>query len=447
MVPWEVVMKFTVVLLASFVALFPHGKAFAASPGYVILTTTGIVAQSTELTNFVAAKVARGFTVQVIQNNSVGQGGWCGNTNGATGDTAANLLRNWLVTHYTNSSGVQLIDYALLIGNPDPTTGDVPMKLFYPRNTSESSPTDYYYADLTGDWDINTNGYYGEWADFSTNGGPDLTSEVIVGRIPYYGSITDLDAILRHTIQYEDNLASQSSWRRKALLPASPVSADLSGNHNGALFAEHIKTEKLLPKEWNYHRVYDQEHGLSPVPETVPCTPSNVVAAWNTANPGAVFWFQHGSPTAVTDIMDVDNATNLNTNNQAFVFQGSCWNAQPEATNNLAYTLLLRGSISTTAATRPSWWIYTVQYIWGWPVLVEDPPPWSYSGSVPYMIDGYAQRFVNNGLAVGDTVAQYREDVVPTADIFWENHCIFNIYGCPAVGIRSVKFSGPLWSF
>ncbi len=437
-------MKSFVVLLTALVVFLPSSQALADTPGYVILTTTGIVAQSTQLTNFVAAKEARGFSVQVVQNKSAAQGGWCGTTNGPTGNTAADLLRNWLVTHYTNASGVQVIDYALLIGNPDPTTGDVPMKLCYP---SGSSPTDYYYADLTGDWDINTNGYYGEWADFNTNGGPDLTSEVIVGRIPCYGNIADLDAILGHTIQYENNLASQSSWRRKALLPASPVSADLAGNHNGYLFGEHLKTDRLIPGEWNYHRVYDQEHGLSPVPETVPCTPSNVVAAWNTASPGAVFWFQHGSQTAVTDIMDLDNAANISTNNRAFTFQGSCWNAHPETTNNLAYTLLLRGCTATTGATRPSWWVYSVIYVWGFPVLVEDPPPWSYSGSVPYMIDGYAQRFVNNGLAVGDTIAQYREDVVPSADIFWENHCIFNIYGCPAVGIRSVKFSGPLWSF
>jgi hypothetical protein len=437
-------MKRSTLSLFSVLTLLVICKAHADSPGYVILTTTGIVAQSSELTNFVAAKEARGFTVQVVQNTSSTQGGWCGNTNALTGDLAAQHLRNWLTGHYTNAGGSQVIEYALLIGNPNPTNGDVPMKLCYPRNTNESSATDYYYADLSGNWDINSNGFCGEWADFSTNGGPDLTSEVLVGRIPFYGSIFNLDTILRHTIQYENALARQSSWRSKVLLPASPVEIGWPWNpYRGFLFAEHIKNDRLAPASWAYHRVYDQTNGLTPPPETMPCSPSNVAAAWNTANPGAVFWFQHGNPTYTVDIMDSDTTSQLNSTNQAFVFQGSCLNANPETTNNLAYMFLLRGCISATAATRSSWWRYTT---WNG-IPVDDPPPWSYSGTVPHLVDGCAQRFVNNGLSVGNTLAEYREDVVPPSDTEWENYCIFNIYGCPAVGIRSVKFSGPMWSF
>lgn len=416
--------------------------ARAETTGYVILTTSNIVASSSELTNFVAAKEARGFTVQVVPNTPVAQGGWCGSTGGATGDVAATCLRDWLESNYTNGSGEAEIAYALLIGNPHPTSGDVPMKMCKPIN---NCPSDFFYADLTGDWDINTNGVYGEWADYNTNGGPDLTTEVIVGRIPYYGDTSDLDAILRDTIDYEDALASESAWRNRSLLPASPVAyGGIWGDYRGFLFSQHLRNSTLTSENNLNYRVYEQTHGLNPPPESVPTTYGKVAAAWEQSRPGAIFWFQHGMPTYTVDIMNSAHAEQASITEQAFAFQGSCLNAQPETTNNLAYTLVRKGCISTVAATRSSWWRYTTG-LWGVPR--ENPPPWSYSASVPHMIDGCASRFVNEGLSIGETLADYKEDVAPPDSAEWENYCIFAIYGCPAVGIRSVKSRGPFLSF
>ena len=71
-------------------------------------------------------------------------------------------------------------------------------------------PTDFYYAELTSnDWDKDGDGRIGEYDD-DFSGNPPRAAEVAVGRIPYYGSITDLDHILLKIIDYENAPASQT---------------------------------------------------------------------------------------------------------------------------------------------------------------------------------------------------------------------------------------------
>ena len=64
------------------------------------------------------------------------------------------------------------------------------MRTCYPDPTNHAPdgihdiPTDYYYADLTGNWDYDGDGFYGERGQDTV----DFTPEVIVGRIPTDGS-------------------------------------------------------------------------------------------------------------------------------------------------------------------------------------------------------------------------------------------------------------------
>ena len=92
------------------------------------------------------------------------------------------------------------------------------MKMTYPRSGAgsyEDSPTDYYYADLTSNWDTDGDGKYGEWSS-------DISSkplhEVLVGRIPVYNAVySTLDSVLAKTIAY--NNATDIAWRENILLP------------------------------------------------------------------------------------------------------------------------------------------------------------------------------------------------------------------------------------
>ena len=92
------------------------------------------------------------------------------NPNGATGQAVTENIRNavinWMNT--VESMGVEA-KYVLLIGNPDTSRGDVPMKNWV--SSGSGIPTDFYYADLSGDFN---------------HSGTDNHAELCVGRIPVY---------------------------------------------------------------------------------------------------------------------------------------------------------------------------------------------------------------------------------------------------------------------
>jgi len=381
---------------------------------YAVITTEAIQSASGELANFVQSKQRRGFNVEVITENVWG---------GGVGDMAAENIRSWLQTNYLSKT----IEYVLLIGNPDPTLGDVPMKMLWPRNNAtfytqyKDSPSDYYYADLTGSWDLDGDGFYGEWGDDFGAGGVDRNWEVLVGRIPYYGDITDLDNILAKFVTYENASRSDASWRSNVLLPMEPSDGSTPGYHLG----EEIKDAILVPKTgWNYHRVYDDDYGLIPLPETIPTTEDNVTNAWNGSQFGAVVWWTHGWERGAVGIMDLTHAATLDDMHPGFTFQVSCTNSKPEDTQNLSYSLLKNGGINTIGATRVSWYNIGQKSFAG---------TTSNSG----MSYEYAQRLITEGNVSSLSLNDLKQVLSPGSSTLWMNYTDFNIYGDPSVGLFS----------
>lgn len=132
-------------------------------PDYVIITTNAIRDGSARLTDFVSHKTSLGHAVQIVTEDDYGS------LTGQPPDGTAEKIRQWLINNYA-SIGIR---YVLLIGDPDPddpfddddSIGDVPMKMCWPRRhayKSRESPTDYFYADLTGNWDLDGDGFFGE---------------------------------------------------------------------------------------------------------------------------------------------------------------------------------------------------------------------------------------------------------------------------------------------
>jgi hypothetical protein len=203
--------------------------AAAAAPAqayndYVIITTSAIRANSSRLAGFVQAKQAAGHTVKVVVEGSVSDATHY--LSGGSADARANNIRAWLVSHYLTEG----IDYVLLIGNPDPATYDsaaydpatsVPMKMCqrqdkpYPDQPDSyiDSPTDMFYSDLSGSWNPDGDAYFGEYTEVGVAGGIDRVAEVYVGRIPFYGSYTELDGILAKLIAY-GQAEGDLSWRK-----------------------------------------------------------------------------------------------------------------------------------------------------------------------------------------------------------------------------------------
>jgi len=141
---------------------------------YVIITTEDIRLHSDRLDDFVYLKGLYGHSVLVVTETDYGS------LSGQAPNGTAEKIRQWLKNNYLALG----INYVLLVGDPDPddpndpgdTIGDVPMKMCWPRYTAykyRESPTDYFYADLTGNWDLDGDEYFGETLDFTHDRSPD----------------------------------------------------------------------------------------------------------------------------------------------------------------------------------------------------------------------------------------------------------------------------------
>lgn len=384
-------------------------SAAAAEPTYAIITTNAIADQSGELINFVRHKERRGFMVQVVTEDAWG---------GGVGDAAAENIRSWLKTNYQSLN----IEYVLLIGNPHPTLGDVPMKMLWPRLNSSSyreSPSDYYYADLTGNWDADDDGFFGEWADdFGTNG-VDRYWEVRVGRIPFYGDSEDLDHILLKVIRYQRETLESATWRKHVLFPIKPLDSVTPGYQLGETIKDNFIGNKC---RWSSHRIYDEMYNLNPPPETTPCTVENVTDVWQTTPFGAVFWLTHGWSQGASSIMDTTHAAILDDDYPAFTFQASCLNSYPENASNLSYALLKNGAIAAIGATRVSW------YCVGQTDFTGSP-------SVPGMAYEYAGRLITGEMDSGTALNDLKESISVYSSGMWMNYTVMNIYGDPETGL------------
>ncbi|MEA2109093.1 MAG: C25 family cysteine peptidase [Pseudomonadota bacterium] len=140
---------------------------------YVIITTEDILSNSDRLDDFVYLKELYGHNVLIVTESQYGS------LAGQAPNGTAEKIRQWLKNNYLALG----INYVLLVGDPNPddpnnpgdTVGDVPMKMCWPRYTAHEyreSPTDYFYADLTGNWDLDGDQYFGETLDFTNERSP-----------------------------------------------------------------------------------------------------------------------------------------------------------------------------------------------------------------------------------------------------------------------------------
>ncbi len=405
-------------------------NAFAA--GYGIVTTSEIRATSTMLSTFESHKASRGFNVQVFDENDWGGAG-------LTGDTAAEALRGFLQGAHQQHD----LQYLLIVGDPRDSVGPVPMKTLYPRNPDDGSnftkvpvPSDYYYADTTGNWDLDGDNEYGEFGSITGDfgaGGIDRDHEMYVGRIPVYGSannqsqfiqsVQDLDHILGKTINYQN--ATDISWRNQTLIAAE--------GSNRLFYGEQVRDDLLQPNGIADYRVYDSIGvPLSDPPDANVCSIPNVKAGWDATNPGIVTWLTHGGGTGAAAVMNTSTAATLNDDFPVMTWQASCLNSKPSNTNNLSYELLVNGAIATVGFTEISH---------GPGSEVDLTSDWHISG-IAGLGYGYISRIAIDQLSVGQALMELKRDsTLFNRSWYWHNHVGANLYGDPEVSL--FDSSGP----
>ncbi len=414
----------------SYGAQIAAGPETSATGRYVIITTNAIRSASSKLNAFIAHKQSLGYTVSVVTETDFG------GLVGPSPNQKAEKIRQWLKNNYVSLG----IKYVLLIGNPAPYEsgeGDIPMKMCWPRYGAgdgyENAPTDAFYADLTGNWDINGDGLYGEWSDFTTSGGVDFSSEVYVGRIPVYSAnYAALDSILQKTIDYETS--GSTAWRKSALLPMSFSDAST----DGAYLGEQMKNNYLSSNSYSTWRMYQQGASGS-------CTLDSIFASeedlrggsvvpnrWAGSDFGIVSWWGHGSSQSANvgygscvdgSFMLSSYAPSLDDTHPSFTYQCSCLNGYPEDSGNLQYAILKKGGIATVSATRVSWY-YTGQ------------TSFAMTATNAGMVYEYVKRLVSQQPAA-DALHLMKSSMSPPSSACLMNYYVFNVYGDPSVSIKN----------
>ncbi len=327
---------------------------------YVILTRDNLFTAFDSLVNW---KNSIGFHTKLVSIDSV--------VAQYPGIETADKIRNFLIDKY-DSWGIH---YLLIGGNID----IIPMKICFPDpGHNYDTPTDYYFAELTDNWDADGDGFYGEYEEDSIN----FVPEVIVGRFPYNDTET-LGSIVEKTVHFE---MDTGTWKNRALLLAAFNNFENENNSgwpdcDGAVLMENMKDSLL--SGWIYTRLYE-EAGLCPsiYPHEQALTQSNVVAEWSTGNYAITNWSGHGSPSgayrkywawddgdSIPESYEIEWATfihrsdvqSLDDSHPSIVFSASCSNAATE--DNLARDLIANGAAGIVAATSYGW------YTPGW----EDP--------------------------------------------------------------------------
>ena len=175
-----------------------------------IFTSEELKARLKNLKAFVQHKRNRGLKVLVVTGKHFG---------GGTGPTASDNIRKWLHENYKKHN----IKFAIMMGNPEPIKGDIPMAI--PNNSEyrkvldnpygldkdfhPQTPTDLFYCDVSSP----------DWRRGVNPNGADGRIDVYVGRIHYYGEdskhskASDIDAILQKIMNYENATPEQVAKR------------------------------------------------------------------------------------------------------------------------------------------------------------------------------------------------------------------------------------------
>ncbi|MFM8320859.1 MAG: pre-peptidase C-terminal domain-containing protein [Chloroflexota bacterium] len=428
----------------------PRPAGLAAVSDYVILTTNQIQAASSQLSAFVAHKQTQGHSVLVATESLYG--------GPFTPAVRARSIREWLAANYLSRG----IEYVLIIGDPtpyDPATpfgeiGDLPMRKCWPMHRTiengapagENIPTDYYYANLTGNWELNLHGINdGHCAEFDDDfgaGGVSFTPQVYVGRIPVHRSVStwaaDLDAILTKTIHYEDS--GDMAWRKQVILPMS----FMDSTTDNAYLGEQMQDDYLDAGGYTSYTLY--QHTGPGCSSTYSSSQDLVDQAaplyWKNHPAGIVTWAAHGAADrtgigygscGTGNVLANYQAGLLNDQRPAIVFSASCYNGFPGMSTSLGYSLLKNGAVGVISASRMTGYYYGVF-----------SPNRAAAGNADHAY------YVTQRIAAGETAghALYDEKYAMSQVADWNGTTVgnwldFNLYGDPALSLNDGHPAAP----
>lgn len=423
----------------------------SAEGDYLIVTTDLIKSTSAKLGPFIDMKRAQGFTVIVkTMEEILSMGPSIGR---------AESLRTYLRSEYQELG----VEHLLLIGDPDPddqglpsdTVGDVPMFMTWPQGEvvvgEESSeddhrrsiaPTDLYYTELSrGDWDLDGDGFPGEFLEdrrsFSLPGfsaeeygyykngyAIDFDEELTGARIPF-GDVERVDAHLEAQIEHQSVVPDdfEMSIRERVMLAMGEFYLSTNLNILGLMIGNEARAHVNGP--FTTTEIYEVPGGDLPMGEDA------LSDAWSGEfGEGLVVFSGHGSDlrTVTRDgipFIHADDVPSLNTTfTRSIVISIACLNARPSTTDNLTHELLEHAAVGMYAHTGSGFYLQNRYDLFG---------ELSYMADLGYLISQELMAGSSIGASLRETRATRSTPDAQSA----QNLLVITAYGDPSGGYLS----------
>jgi hypothetical protein len=280
----------------------------------VVLVPNAAFAEA--LSGYVAQRAALGFSVLIHDlEDELG-----------TSTYTPHDVRGLLQSHYRTGG----LRYLIIVGDEDL----VPMLPSYAPYGHDFTYTDYYYADLEGDWDVDGDGQYGEMTDDAI----DFIPEFVNGRIPA-ATPEEAAAALERALWYRSH---ESRAKNRGILAAGTI--QVTGD--SALLQNFIKS--FLQNSW-YHgeRFYDTD-ALELGPLVIPLGPEHTIAdaslpdVWNAHPYSMVYDISHGSDNGIT-LFWRDEIPDLRLQFPSYFIAAACATSHPVPGWNFSEELLFEG--------------------------------------------------------------------------------------------------------
>ena len=365
------------------------------------------------------------------------------------GANAAEKLRNHLITQQV----LYPFSYVLLVGDHDL----VPIAQLTPEpNSNTTVPSDFYYADLSSNWDTDGDGRYGEY--YSQYGeedyGVDYTPEAFVGRFST-NNAAEVSQIAQRIVAFEQ---SNAPFKSKALLPAAflnyhdePVPG--MPQTDGADLMELAKATIL--RNWETTTLYEQIGVIPSYPSDYDLDEASFNNLLRTQEFGLISWSAHGSAVSSArkiwmndtnsnglpdsyemewlPLVDTDSFDNIQTEHGSVIFAASCNNGYLDyQQQSLAEKALVTKAVAIVAASRTGW------YKVGW-----ETPGWGGLSSYNYhFLENYAEGGYSAGAALAYANLLHTQyylfgDPIDDGGIVWpelQNVYTYLLFGDPVLG-------------
>jgi hypothetical protein len=375
------------------------------------------------------------------------------------GTDTAEMIRSMIKWYYDNED----LQWVLLVGDVGTGINELPIREVYnpdvvdvgPPNSEYSTwndyikPTDFYYADLTGNWNEDGDGNWGESSIRNDNGKDEIewTPEVYVGRLPA-NSTNELEIMINKTLKYETN-PTIGAWMNRMLLAGgiSDVAGSGSPPDPDGEDESRLTTyiwQQYTSKEMGFKHLEAHTYYVPPPPKYT-LSQANLVSDFHSGY-STVIIAGHGTPFEMSSqsigvvYNDGDAASAGNIGMPSLVYGDACTTSSYDKNDGSIGERLIKepnaGAIGYIGGLRVTWYLpddYDFNYL-------------NRANARLFFKEFFENRAFQQGKALYDSKVAYLNSFVfenPLSDIRQEwqrkNILTYNLLGDPEVDIYTKK--------